>query len=157
MKIRRQRPDFLHLAGRPNQQILILTVQSPQRSHYIADVSAHPEFRHPPNVDGNLHEGNLTTEPTQKHKMNNDEEMEAGASQTQKSLASRAVVGPHACPRYQRPQRSFNYSPSGGFEDAMRHREHGSKWKEPNTSANGIPFAQLYALTSACTFALRSA
>ena len=54
-------------------------------------------------------------------------------------------------------KRSFNHRPSGGFEDAKLHREHGRKWKEPNTSANGIPLAQLYAFTSACAFALRSA
>src|SRR5437879_3721615 len=68
MKIWRQGSNFFELTGRPNQQVFILAVEPAQGTHHIADVRAHAKFRHPPDVDGDLHRRHLTTVGTGEHR-----------------------------------------------------------------------------------------
>jgi hypothetical protein len=55
LEIRRQRPDFLNLGGRPDQKILILLIKPAKRANNIADVCADAKLGHPSDVDGDLH------------------------------------------------------------------------------------------------------
>jgi hypothetical protein len=36
-------------------------IQTGKRPHHVADVSPHTELGHPPDIDGDLHEDDLTT------------------------------------------------------------------------------------------------
>jgi len=62
MKVRRQRTDLLNLGGRADQKVRGLVVEPSSSPNDITDVRAHAKLSHPPNVDGNLHWGHLTTE-----------------------------------------------------------------------------------------------
>src|ERR1700691_1677324 len=62
MKIRRQRPDLLYLDRRADQKVSGFVVQPPQGSNHIADIRAHAELGHPPDVDGDLHGRDLIIE-----------------------------------------------------------------------------------------------
>ena len=61
VEVGRQRPDFLDLCGRPNQEVLVLKIEPAKRPNNIADIRANAELRRPPDIDGNLHRWNLNT------------------------------------------------------------------------------------------------
>src|SRR5580704_15908282 len=60
LKISRQRTALRHLRGRPYQVVSAVAIESSQRPHHIADICPNAELRHPPDVDGDFHEENLT-------------------------------------------------------------------------------------------------
>jgi hypothetical protein len=62
MKIRRQITAFRHPVRGANQKVFALAIEACQCADHIADVRSDAEFRHPTDVDGYFHEGNLTIE-----------------------------------------------------------------------------------------------
>ena len=47
--------DFRRGAGRANQEVIVRSIDSAECPYDIPGVSAHPEFRGPPDVDRDLH------------------------------------------------------------------------------------------------------
>ena len=68
MEVWRQGAALRDLGRRSDEEILALTVQARQRPHHVPHVRANAEFRHATDVNGNLHDLNLTIEDTEEHR-----------------------------------------------------------------------------------------
>src|SRR5436305_4165557 len=64
LEIARQRTDFLHLVRGAKQEVLGFMIEAAQGPNDVADVRTYTKFRHPADIDGDLHRANLTTQQT---------------------------------------------------------------------------------------------
>ena len=55
-------PISCTFAGGPIRKYSLVLIQPAQRPNNVADVRAYAELRHPPDIDRDLHRGNLITE-----------------------------------------------------------------------------------------------
>ena len=68
LKIRRQVINLLHSCRGPDEEVLVIVVQSSKCAYNIADVSANTELGHSPDINGHLHVQDLTTKETRERK-----------------------------------------------------------------------------------------
>ena len=68
LKIRRQVTNLLHSCRGPDEEVLVMVVQSSKCSYNVANVSANTELGHSPDINGHLHVQDLTTKQTREHK-----------------------------------------------------------------------------------------
>lgn len=60
-KVSRQRTNFLHLVRGAKQEVVVFMIEAAEGPNNVADVRPYTKFRHPADIDGDLHRANLTT------------------------------------------------------------------------------------------------
>ena len=68
LEVRGERTDFRYLLWGANQEILIAMIEAAEGANDVASISADAELGDAPDVDGDLHGSDLTTESTGGHR-----------------------------------------------------------------------------------------